>query len=111
MADFEEKAPRPLVLLYGALQSKDSYAFLRHFVGLAGRVLTLPISGEQVGRDPHEVAAQARTLGFRAESCAGVETALRALAAEDWPQPPRIIIAGSLYLAGEVLRANGTEPD
>ena len=37
-----------------------------------------------------------------------VEAALAYLAARDWRVPPRILIAGSLYLAGEVLRANGS---
>ncbi len=111
MADFEEKAPRPLVLLYGALQTKDLLAFLRHFTGLAGDVLALPISGEQVGRSPEEVASQARDLGFRAHACASVEAALREISERKWPHPPRIIIAGSLYLAGEVLAADGAGPD
>ncbi len=111
MADFEDKAQRPLILLYAALQSKDSQAFLQHFVGLAGEVLTLPIAGDQVGRKPEDVAELARDLGFKARPCAGVEAALRELAARPWPTPPRIIIAGSLYLAGEVLAADGSTPD
>jgi len=39
-----------------------------------------------------------------------VEQALRTIAARDWPVPPRILICGSLYLAGEVLSDNGTPP-
>ena len=41
---------------------------------------------------------------------AGLEQPLLYLAAREWPVPPRILIAGSLYLAGEVLRLNGTPP-
>ena len=48
------------------------------------------------------------STGVNFTSVAG---ALRGIAAQDWPQPPRILIAGSLYLAGEVLAANGTLPD
>ena len=33
------------------------------------------------------------------------------IAARKWPIPPRILITGSLYLAGEILAANGTPPD
>ncbi len=111
MADLEDKAPRPLVLLYAALQSKDSQAFLQHFCGLAGEVLALPISGDQVGRDPDDVAALARDLGFRSHACANVGAALREISARNWAEPPRIVIAGSLYLAGEVLAADGATPD
>jgi dihydrofolate synthase/folylpolyglutamate synthase len=111
MADFEERAPRPLVLIYGSLQTKDSQAFLRHFSGLAGKILTVPVGGEQVGRKPEDVAVLARALGFSARACKGVEAALRELAEKNWPEPPRILIAGSLYLAGEVLAADGRSPD
>jgi dihydrofolate synthase / folylpolyglutamate synthase len=53
------------------------------------------------------VAAFARDVGLNAAACPSVEAALRFLAARDWPVPPRILIAGSLYLAGTVLTANG----
>ena len=46
-----------------------------------------------------------------ARIAAGVEEALQSIAQREWPVPPRIIIAGSLYLAGEVLRLNGNEID
>ncbi|MGO9389469.1 bifunctional folylpolyglutamate synthase/dihydrofolate synthase [Rhodoblastus sp.] len=111
MADFEEKAPRPLILVYGSLLAKDSQAFLRHFGGLASKIMTVPMAGEHIGRKPEDVAELARTLGFRAKACAGVEAALSELAEKSWPEPPRILIAGSLYLAGEVLAADGRSPD
>jgi dihydrofolate synthase/folylpolyglutamate synthase len=111
MADFEERTPRPLILIYGSLMTKDSRAFLRHFDGLASKILTVPVAGEQVGRKPEDVAELARALGFGARACASVEAALGELAAKTWPAPPRILIAGSLYLAGEVLAADGRPPD
>ena len=111
MADFEDKTPRPLVLIYGCLQTKDPKAFLRHFNGLASEVVALPVSGEQVGRAPGDISAVARGLGFKASVAAGFETGLRDLAAREWTTPPRILIAGSLYLVGEVLTADGSAPD
>ena len=33
------------------------------------------------------------------------------LAGENWPKPPRVLIAGSLYLAGAVLKENGSPPE
>jgi dihydrofolate synthase/folylpolyglutamate synthase len=111
MADFEDKAPRPLVLCYGALQTKDAAAFLRHFVGLATEVVALPVRGEQVGRAPEDVAATARSLGLMAQAGSSAEDALQNLARREWKTPPRILIAGSLYLVGDVLAANGTPPE
>ena len=49
-------------------------------------------------------------LGHVALRVPDLETALAAIAHFDLDPPPRILISGSLYLAGEVLRANGTPP-
>jgi dihydrofolate synthase / folylpolyglutamate synthase len=108
MADFEEQAPRPLALICGTLNTKDTAGFLRHFNGLVQETLAVPISGEHAGRPAEEVAAFAQSVGLNAAACQSVEAALRFLAARDWAVPPRILIAGSLYLAGLVLEANGT---
>jgi dihydrofolate synthase / folylpolyglutamate synthase len=108
MADFEEHGSRPLALICGTLNTKDTAGFLRHFKGLAQETLAVPIIGEHAGRPAEEVAALAQSVGLNAAACQSVEAALRFLAARDWPVPPRILIAGSLYLAGLVLEANGT---
>ena len=109
MADFEDQAPRPLVLICGTLNTKDTAGFLRHFKGLAQETLAVPITGEHAGRSGEEVAAFAQSVGLNAAACQSVEAALRFLAARQWATPPRILIAGSLYLAGVTLEANGTE--
>ncbi len=110
MADCEDKAPRPLILMCGTLASKDTAAFLRAFKGLAQEVLAVPVTGEHVARPPVEVAALANAAGIPGVAVESIEAALRFLAAREWALPPRILIAGSLYLAGEVLRFNGSPP-
>ena len=107
MADFEEQSPRPLVMICGTLATKDTAGFLRHFKGLAQELLAVPIAGEHAGRSADEVAGIAASVGIEAAASPGVEAALRFLAARRWPAPPRVLIAGSLYLAGAVLEANG----
>jgi dihydrofolate synthase/folylpolyglutamate synthase len=109
MADLEERVPRPLVLIVGMLNTKDPVGFMRPFAGLANRVYTVPAPSD-AGRDPEELAGVARRAGLRAEAKAGVEDALDAIAGEDWPTSPRVLICGSLYLAGRVLDLNGTPP-
>jgi dihydrofolate synthase/folylpolyglutamate synthase len=47
---------------------------------------------------------------MRIEAAASVAEALRSVARLAYEVPPRILITGSLYLAGEVLRENGTFP-
>jgi dihydrofolate synthase / folylpolyglutamate synthase len=110
MADREEKAPRPLVVVTGTLATKDTAAFLRAFKGLAQEVLAVPVHGEHAARTPADVAGLANAAGLPAVACESVESALRFLTARKWAVPPRVLIAGSLYLAGEVLRLNGTPP-
>jgi dihydrofolate synthase/folylpolyglutamate synthase len=108
MADFEDQSPRPLVMICGTLATKDTAGFLRHFKGLAQELLAVPINGEHAGRSAEDVAALAAGVGIEAAALPSVEAALRFLSARTWPTPPRVLIAGSLYLAGTVLEANGT---
>ena len=110
MADFEDQSPRPLALICGTLTSKDTAGFLGHFKGLAQETLAVPIAGDHAGRAAEEVAAIARGVGLSAAACDSVASALRFLAARQWPKPPRILIAGSLYLAGKVLEENDSAP-
>jgi dihydrofolate synthase / folylpolyglutamate synthase len=110
LADLEERVSRPVVLVVGMLASKDLDGFLRNFAGLARRLIAVPIH-EDKGLPPETIAATARALGMPADAKDSVEAALAAIAALDLEPPPRILITGSLYLAGEVLAANGTLPE
>jgi dihydrofolate synthase/folylpolyglutamate synthase len=107
MADFEEKSPRPLILICGTLATKETRAFLRPFKGLAQEVVAVPIAGDHYGRLPAEVALAAQQEGIPAAASESVGSALEYLSARDWSAPPRILITGSLYLAGEVLKLDG----
>ena len=95
----------PLTLLFASLTSKDAAATLAPFKGIAARVLTLPIPGHD-SRDPAQLAAIAQGLGFLASPCADLARALAAIA-----EPARVLVFGSLYLAGKVLSSNGSLPD
>jgi dihydrofolate synthase/folylpolyglutamate synthase len=59
---------------------------------------------------PDRLADAARALGMRVDTSPGIEAALQSLARLAYEVPPRILITGSLYLAGPVLAANGTSP-
>ena len=110
LADLEERVSRPLVLVVGMLSTKDSEGFLRNFAGLARRVIAVPILGQEKGLPPEMIADVVRRAGIPAGRAGSIEQAL-ALAGElDLDPPPRILITGSLYLAGEVLARNGTLP-
>lgn len=111
MADFEDTMQRPLVVICGALTTKDTSAFLDAFKGLAQEVLAVPLKAEYEAKPARDIAAEANAIGIRAAACETVGSALRFLAVRDWRVAPRILITGSLYLAGEVLALNGTPPE
>ncbi|MGV6873157.1 bifunctional folylpolyglutamate synthase/dihydrofolate synthase [Pseudochelatococcus sp. B33] len=110
MAELEEKHPAPLVIVCGTLGTKDAEGFLLPFKGMAKEVLAVPILSQAAARRCEEVAAIARHAGLQASHFANVEAALASTRNTAWERPPRVLIAGSLYLAGEVLAENGTPP-
>jgi dihydrofolate synthase/folylpolyglutamate synthase len=97
---------RPLHLIVGMLNTKDERGFLQPFAGLGRSVQTVPVPDEAASRDAADAAEQARALGLRAEAAPDVRTALARIASAE-PGAARILICGSLYLAGHVLRQNG----
>ncbi|HEY8212849.1 MAG TPA: Mur ligase family protein, partial [Methylocystis sp.] len=111
MAEFHDKAPRPLALICGAQTTKDIRALLKHFVGLAREVVAVPVEGEHKSWPPEEVASLARAEGMPGAAAGGVEGALALLSTRSFDAPPRVLIAGSLYLAASVLAANGSVVD
>lgn len=111
MASMEERQARPLHLVIGMINTKDPIGFFRAFVDIAHNVYTVPITGSDVGLDPVALAQSAAEAGLKALPMESLGQALDAIRerSEDGV-PPRIMIGGSLYLAGNVLAENGTIP-
>ena len=110
LADLEERVSRPLVLIVGMLSTKDCGGFLSNFTGLARRMIAVPVPGAEKGLAAETVADAARAIGLPATSRDNLTEAFDAVRKLDLDPPPRVLITGSLYLAGEVLRENGTPP-
>jgi dihydrofolate synthase/folylpolyglutamate synthase len=110
LGDLEERVSRPLVVIVGMMANKDANAFLANFAGLTRHIIAVQIPDRDNAMPPDRLADAARALGMRVETAAGVEAALRSLARLAYEVPPRILITGSLYLAGHVLAVNGTPP-
>jgi dihydrofolate synthase / folylpolyglutamate synthase len=111
LGDLEERVPRPLVIIVGMLATKDNAGFLRNFTGLARRVIAVPIPRQEKSVPPETLVDIARGIGFPAESRNTLQAALIATGHLGLMPAPRILITGSLYLAGEVLALNGTPPE
>lgn len=112
MADCEEHFSRPLFLIAGMINTKNQAGYFHNFEGMARHVYAVPVNDSDAGVANDELAARASEAGLTAEPVASIENALKLLA-DNWPAddiPPRILICGSLYLAGETLRLNGTPP-
>jgi dihydrofolate synthase/folylpolyglutamate synthase len=100
---------RPLVVIMGMMNTRAPEDFLAPFRDLhPAQILTLTIPGEANAHGAEEIAARARAQRFPAKAARSIATALRAAAEIE---NARVLICGSLYLAGDVLAKNGTLPD
>ncbi|PZQ49938.1 MAG: bifunctional folylpolyglutamate synthase/dihydrofolate synthase [Rhodovulum sulfidophilum] len=96
---------RPLHLVTGMLNTKDIAGFLRPLAALARDLRGVSIPGEAATLSGAETVAVARSVGMAASEAPDVATAIAEIRAAD--PGARILICGSLYLAGRVLRENG----
>ena len=110
VADLDEKVDRPLYLICAMLRTKDAVGFLSAFKGLARHVVTISIPGEGASLGAGALYDAARNAGLDAAPAEDLEDAMLQVGA--WARahpkepPPRILICGSLYLAGYILRDN-----
>lgn len=112
LADCEDTIERPLFLVAGMLNTKDTAGYFSAFKDMARHVFCVPVPSSDAGVAADVLAAQAMEAGLSAEPVQSVAAAL-SLLGDSWQEPepaPRILIGGSLYLAGDVLRDNGTPP-
>ncbi|HEY5711367.1 MAG TPA: folylpolyglutamate synthase/dihydrofolate synthase family protein [Allosphingosinicella sp.] len=104
-------AGRPFHLVLGLLANRDPAGILHPFRGRALTLHDVPVPGHD-HHGPVAFAAAAEQAGFRNIPAAGVEDALGWIARHaDKAKPPIVLVMGSLYLAGSVLKANGQAPD
>jgi dihydrofolate synthase/folylpolyglutamate synthase len=102
LAELEERAPKPVGLVVGMLRQKDAAGFLVQFRGLVRRVVTVPIPNSEAALSGEALAGLAASAGLDAAAAPDVEHAIQRLQ-ESEARPLRILICGSLYLAGHVL--------
>lgn len=94
----DARDPKPLHLICGLINTKDAGEFFSHFHGLKAQISCVGFSSDAV-IPPADLVAIAQQKGLTADVAAsplGAITALR-------PEPTRVLICGSLYLAGDVL--------
>lgn len=103
ISSFLSKLEGETVLVAAMMRNKDYKRYFEAFAGGAARVITCPNAGGHDGADPESLAASAREAGLLSQAARSLEEALGLAVAH---RPARILVCGSLYLAGQVLAEN-----
>jgi len=98
---WRERDGKPAALVVGMKETKDALTYFKAFAGVAASVTAIPIP-QETHHAPADLALRAEAAGLRASTA---ESALAAVAR--LPKGGRVLICGSLYLAGRVLEENG----
>ncbi|WP_312486953.1 folylpolyglutamate synthase/dihydrofolate synthase family protein [Sphingomonas sp.] len=106
MAGWRKQGPTALVL--GMLANKEAAPVLTRLGAMVDLVVTLPVP-HHACHDPEKLAEQARALGYKAIAAQAPADALDRIASH-FRHPTNVLIAGSLYLAGQVLEENDELP-
>ncbi|GGH28171.1 dihydrofolate synthase / folylpolyglutamate synthase [Cribrihabitans marinus] len=96
---------RPTYLICGMLNTKDVTGYLRPLAAQAHGLTAVSIPGETNTLSAEDTAAAAGAVGLPADTAESVGAALARIVAQE--SQARVLICGSLYLAGHVLRENG----
>ncbi|MGP9788536.1 bifunctional folylpolyglutamate synthase/dihydrofolate synthase [Roseinatronobacter sp. NSM] len=94
-----------LWMICGMLNTKDVGGFMQPLAGVTQRLYAVSIPGEAATLSAQDTANAAQQAGIEAQQAPSVAAALADIAAQD-PQA-QVLICGSLYLAGHILRENG----
>lgn len=108
LAELEERSPKPVYLISGMLKTKDAKGFLAPFAGLVRHVMTVAIPGEEASLPAGALYDAARAAGLEADPASSLDEAMMQVSAfaRAGGETPRILICGSLHLAGKVLAEN-----
>jgi dihydrofolate synthase/folylpolyglutamate synthase len=96
---------KPTHLICGMLNTKDVGGFMRPLAGVAGSLHAVSIPGQAATLSAEDTVAKARAAGLQADTAEDVHRALAAILAK--APSARVLICGSLYLAGVVLQTHG----
>jgi len=102
----KEPAALPLYLIFAMQTTKDASGFLRPLARYATAARAVPFPEGHAAYTPDEACAKAADVGLDCAPANDIGAALEDLLATQ-PAPMRVLICGSLYLAGEVLVRNG----
>lgn len=100
-----EMPERPTEMICGMLNTKDITGYMAPFATTVSHLSAVSIPGQAATLPASETARAARSAGIAASEAPSVVMALAEVTARN-PEA-RVLICGSLYLAGEILKTNG----
>ncbi len=109
LAELDETDDKPLVMIVGMLDTKAAEEWLGCFAGLAAQIIAVTIPDQERALPAEDLAAMACRAGLAARTARSLEEAVRMASHFRPDEPLRIVIAGSLYLAGHALALNGED--
>ncbi|PZP84197.1 MAG: bifunctional folylpolyglutamate synthase/dihydrofolate synthase [Azospirillum brasilense] len=103
LADWATRQPAPVLMVLGLMARKDAAAFLKPLRGAVQEIACIAIPGDEACHAPQALAETATALGFTAVAHGSASDAVQA-----WKRykAATVLIAGSLYLAGEILKTH-----
>jgi dihydrofolate synthase / folylpolyglutamate synthase len=103
LKQWQQDDPRPTYLVCGMLNVKDVSGFMTPFKGLIDGLYGLTIPGEPNALPASDITRQASEAGLPSQPALSVIDALENISGQANNKAPRVLICGSLYLAGSVL--------
>ncbi|WP_273756187.1 folylpolyglutamate synthase/dihydrofolate synthase family protein [Bartonella sp. MM73XJBT] len=108
LTKWRKKTNRPFIMIAGMLNTKDAVGYFRPLANLVDKVYTIPLTESTAGICPTILAESARKAGIFSTPQPHLKDTLQKIKTEH--QDAIVLIAGSLYLAGDILRDNKTPP-
>jgi dihydrofolate synthase/folylpolyglutamate synthase len=101
IARWQSQDSKPLYVVLGMLASKNPAEFLTPFAVRVTELRAVTIDDEPMSFGAADLAREAAALGIKSAPAASLADALRGI-----PAGARVLICGSLYLAGQALALN-----
>ena len=101
--------PCPTHLICGMLNTKDVTGYMHPLAAVSDSLTAISIPGEANTLPAEATAEAARSVGLETQTAQNATAALSEILSKTSPDAPRlrVLICGSLYLAGSILRENG----
>ncbi|MEN2495076.1 MAG: Folylpolyglutamate synthase [Hyphomicrobiaceae bacterium hypho_1] len=108
LADLQDRTFKPIYLITGLLNNKDAQNFFKPFLGLVKEIHTVPIPNSTMAMDTKLLANHAKSAGLTTFTANDVRSAITSIE-ESQDGPKRILVCGSLHLAGSILAESDTD--